>query len=544
MGEEAYSVAICVLQALGNRWREIPLLIFSTDADADALSRASVRVYPRSAVRGMTSAQRKRFFIQEAGGFRAQKFVRDICRFMFRDLSKPPPYTRLDLIVCGQAPAAWPASARDDAARLFHSALAPGGLLIGGTEYAEGRPELFTRIDGEPGFYAARIVPRNDVLRLQEATTQKIVVPDVRLLENDEQFRALFSQAEDALLVRDVGTDVILTANEAAQHLYGRSLSELMGMRGKDFLVSPEAVRRPEGERRSEERLRLPHHSRKDGRLFPADTKTTFFMLRGRPSDLWTVRDASDRLRIKFNRRRADEQNSFVGEIIHELRSPLAVIRCFAETIRRGDTKAQERFEFLKKIECQTGRMGHLIDRLLDLSAAHAVNRPTNPSPILLADVIWEMVTALVPMAKRRGVSIKVDIAEELTALADRSDLPHIFGNLLDNAIKFNRRGGEIRVRGRAENGRAIISVQDTGVGIPFEDLNRIFERFYRSERTRSTKGTGLGLAIVRGIVEANGGRIWAQNAPDSGSIFHVALPLTIPTECGSRPQELLRPPD
>ena len=296
-------------------------------------------------------------------------------------------------------------------------------------------------------------------------------------------------------------------------------------MQEKDLSVSAEAVRRPKAERRSEERLGLPHYRRKDGSVFPADTSTAFLMLQGRPSQLWMVRDATERLRNKSVRRHQEDQDVFMGEVVHELRAPVAIIQGFAETMRRGVRRASDRSEFLKSIEGQAVRMAHLVDRLLDLSAARS-KRATNPAPVFAAKLLWEIVSAFVPVARRRGISIKIDISADLAVVADPGDLPHIFGNLLDNAIKFSPKGGEIWVRGRTEGVEGIISVKDSGGGIAPEHLSRVFERFFRCARTRRTKGTGLGLAIVQGIVTTNKGRVWAENDPAGGAVFKVALPL------------------
>jgi signal transduction histidine kinase len=302
-------------------------------------------------------------------------------------------------------------------------------------------------------------------------------------------------------------------------------------MRAKDLLAPALAARKPGTERRSEERRLLPQHRRKDGVFFAADTSTALLMIRGRPCNILMVRDAASRLRIDSGLRREEEKEAFVGEVVHELRTPIAIIRGSAEALRKGVRNSRDRKEFLEFIESHAGRMARLVDRLLDLSSVESVKRGAKPVPVLLAEVVWRIAAAFVPVAKRRRIAVKIDIPTDLCVLADPADLPHVFGNLFDNAIKFTPLGGKVHIRGRVEGSRGIVSVRDTGGGIAPKDLSRIFERFYRSERTQGTKGTGLGLAIVRGIVTANNGVVSAENDPSGGAVFHVSLPLDRTTE-------------
>ena len=324
----------------------------------------------------------------------------------------------------------------------------------------------------------------------------------------------------------DSETDLVLDANEAACGLFGWSLPELLGLRLGELLLAPDKIRRPTGERRSEERLRLPHFQRKNGTVFPSDMTKSFVMVRGRPCELWLLTDATARLQGAIERRRADAHHDSMGEVVHELRSPVAIIRGFAETLRRGVRRRRDRAEFLTSIETHAGRLSKLVDRLLDVSAAESNNRAMQPAPVPLSEAIRDIAKAFVPVARRRGISLKIDVPADLVVTADPADLPHIFGNLFDNAIKFNRRGGRIAVGARLSGREAVVSVSDGGPGIPPGELDRVFDHLFRSESTRQTKGTGLGLAIVRGMVQANGGRIVAENEPTGGAVFHVTLPL------------------
>ena len=522
-GEDAYSVAIGLLEAFGSRWREIALCVFATDSDTNSLSRARAGRYPSDFGRGMSRARLGRFFVRESDHIRVRPLVRDVCRFVGHDLAQGPPFSRVDVIVNRETLAAMPPSERQGALRSLHSALAPGGILFDRTGAAAAAPEFFA-----PSGRGRSYVARNASASAPERNGRNIPIVSAGQRESEDKFRILFSRAQDAILVRDTETDRIVEANAAAQGLHGWTLSEFLSMRGKDVIAAQGRVRRPADERRSEARLRLPHFRRKDGTIFPADVSTSFLMMRGRPCELSMVRDATPRLLMNSGRSREKEQHG-LGEMVHELRSPIAVIRGSVETLRKGVRGARARKMFLEFIDNHAARMARLVDRLLDLGAADFAQRTTKISPVILADAVREIAAGFVPIARRRGIAVKIDVPPNLAVLADPADLPHVLGNLLDNAFKFTPRGGKVFVSGRAEGGEGILSVRDTGGGIAPEDLIRVFERFYRCGRTSRTKGTGLGLAIVQGIVKANHGRVVAENDPGGGAVFHVALPLAPP---------------
>jgi PAS domain S-box-containing protein len=514
-GPDAYSAAIALLEALGARWREVDLCVLSTDHDGTTLARARAGRYEHAALRGAGRERLSRFFLQEEGRVRVRPFVRQACRFVSHRLSDIAPFGRLDLIASRDALASVPPGERAGVLRAYHAALAPGGVLLDATGAAAEAPELFAHA-GAAGAYAAR--PAG-------AKARPPLTADGRLKESEERFRILFSKAEDAVLVRDEETGLVLRANEAATRLYGWTAAELVGMRAEDLRAPRASGRRASGERRSKERLGLPRHRRKDGSVFPADLTTSFLMFHGRPCHLDIARDAAPRLRKEASRKGDAARDAFVGEIVHELRTPLAVIRGSAETLRRGG-RGKDRKTFLGFIEDQSLRMSGLVDRLLDLSAADAAERAARPVRVPLSAALWDLAAGFVPLAKRRAITIGLDIPADLDILADPAHLPHIFGNLIDNAIKFSPRRGRVEVSARAERSEAIVSVRDSGGGIAPADLEKVFERFFRAEGAGRVKGTGLGLAIVQSMVRANGGHAAAENHPEGGAVFRVALPL------------------
>lgn len=520
-GPDAYSAAISLLEALGARWREVSLCVFSTASDATALARARAGRYPQAALKSVGRERRARFFVEEEGRVRVRPFVREACRFVSHRLTDIPPFSRLDLIDARDILARTPSSSRAGVLRAFHAALAPGGLLLDATDAALESPELFAPA-GSRGAYAARLLP---------ARSRRHPTDEGRLREREERFHLLFSKADDAIMVRDEETGLIVRANAAAARLYGWSAAELVGKRVED-LRAPRGSsgRRRENERRSADRAPLPQHRRKDGSVFPADATSSFLLFHGRPCLLDIARDAAPRLRHESRRKGDEARDAFVGELVHELRTPLAVIRGSAESLRGGG-RGKDRKAFLGFIENQSLRMAGIVDRLLELNAADDAKRVTRPVRVPLSSVLWDIAAGFVPLARRRGVTIRIDIPANLDVLADPSDVPHIFGNLIDNAIKFSPRRGRVEVSARAEGREAIMSVRDTGGGIAPADLERVFERFFRADRTKRVKGTGLGLAIVQSIVRANGGHVAAENHPEGGAVFLVSLPLA-PEPC------------
>lgn len=232
-------------------------------------------------------------------------------------------------------------------------------------------------------------------------------------------------------------------------------------------------------------------------------------------------------------RRLEELRREFVANVSHELKTPLTSIRGFAETLRAGavDDPAH-RLEFLEAIESDAQRLTALVDDLLDLSAIESGRRKAVLEPVSILDIAREAAARLKPLAERRGVTLRVYDNPELPLVkADRGQIGRVLRNLLENAVKFNREGGSAVVRAEADAEEAVILVTDTGSGIPKEDIPRIFERFYRVDKARSSDagGTGLGLSIVKHIVEGHGGCVDVQSRLGEGSIFRVRLPLLKP---------------
>ncbi|MBU6281342.1 PAS domain-containing protein [bacterium] len=221
-------------------------------------------------------------------------------------------------------------------------------------------------------------------------------------------------------------------------------------------------------------------------------------------------------------------RTDFVANVSHELRTPLTAIKGFAETLRSsGFEDRATAARYVDVIDRHAGRLGRLIDDLLTLGDLELGRKPLVREDVAVASVARDAVELLEESARRAGVSIVVDVAEDTKVSCDADRLQQVLSNLLDNAIKYAP-GGHVRITtsGPAE-GKVEIAVADDGRGIPSADLPRLTERFYRVDKSRGRDqgGTGLGLAIVKHIAQAHGGEIAIDSRPGAGTTVRVTLP-------------------
>ena len=220
-------------------------------------------------------------------------------------------------------------------------------------------------------------------------------------------------------------------------------------------------------------------------------------------------------------------RRDFVANISHELRTPLTSIRLLVESVQSGVVKSPEDTAgVLQKINTEVQVLEQMAQELLDLAQIESGQAIVRLVPTPLARLVAQTVERFEPQAAHKQQTIEVDIAPELVVLADAEKLSRALGNLVHNALKFTPAHGQVWVRARPLAGDVLVEVADTGPGIPPEDLPRVFERFFRGDRSRASGGTGLGLAIAKHVIEAHGGRIWAESEgrPGKGAIFRFTL--------------------
>ena len=243
---------------------------------------------------------------------------------------------------------------------------------------------------------------------------------------------------------------------------------------------------------------------------------------------------------ITAQRRIERVRRDFVANISHELRTPLASIKLLAETLDGGAIEdAATARDFVSQIEREVDHLAQLVDELLDLSMIESGETALQIEPVMPRQMIANVAERIGPVAARAGVSVRVlpepDETGDVRVAADAARLEQALLNLAHNGVKYNKPGGELRMGWSPEPGRVRFTVADDGIGIPEAHQQRIFERFYKVDRSRANRGepddaprggsAGLGLAIVRHIAEAHGGSVGVESRVGIGSTFWVAVP-------------------
>jgi two-component system, OmpR family, phosphate regulon sensor histidine kinase PhoR len=220
-------------------------------------------------------------------------------------------------------------------------------------------------------------------------------------------------------------------------------------------------------------------------------------------------------------------RRDFVSNVSHELRTPLASMKALTETLREGaidDPPAAKRF--LGRMDIEIDTLAQMVEELLELSRIESGRVPLEGRIVAPGELVDKAVDRMVLQAQRAGLTIEKKVDEDLPKVSvDFSRMIQVIVNLLHNAIKFTLPGGHITCGARSDENGVVFFVKDTGVGIDPESLPRIFERFYKADKARSGGGTGLGLSIARHLVEAHGGRIWAESEINQGTSVYFLLP-------------------
>ncbi len=219
-------------------------------------------------------------------------------------------------------------------------------------------------------------------------------------------------------------------------------------------------------------------------------------------------------------------RRDFISNVSHELRTPLASLSLVVETLKDGAIDEPEAARrFLSYIESELSQFTQMVEELLELSQIESGRVPLHLKSTRVAKLIKKPIKRLAPQAERMNVSVESIIPDDAPpVLADSRRVQQVVMNLLHNAIKFTLTGGNVTIKAEVVGSEMVISVKDTGLGIPADELSRIFERFYKTDRARADEGTGLGLAIAKHIVQGHGGRIWAESIEGKGSTFYFTL--------------------
>jgi two-component system phosphate regulon sensor histidine kinase PhoR len=351
-----------------------------------------------------------------------------------------------------------------------------------------------------------------------------------RLERDREQLRVVLGAMAEAVIAVDARRR-LLFANTSADALFGLDA----GLVGR---LVPELIRSPQVQHAIDETLVLSHPDAFQGEVvFPlreaaARGPSRTLAVRGTPlpgnppaGAVLVFHDVTDLRRLE--RMRQD----FVANASHELKTPLASIKAYAETLidwALNDESVNRRF--LERIDEQADRLNQLILDMLSLARLDSSTEAFEHGPLSLAPVVEACVEGHRDRAIAKGLALSFEqgpLDGDSLVLADEEAVRQILDNLIDNAIKYTPEGGKVRVSCSLATEFASVEVADTGIGIPRDELPRIFERFYRVDKARSRElgGTGLGLAIVKHLVSSLGGQIALASRPGSGSRFTVKIP-------------------
>jgi two-component system phosphate regulon sensor histidine kinase PhoR len=388
-----------------------------------------------------------------------------------------------------------------------------GSMARAASEFAEGRMEVRAVPGGDDETAALARALNRMAGQLEER---------LALLERERsQLRTVLEGMVEGVLLTD-GTGRIVLANDAFRRIFDARLP----LEGR---LPLETARLPALQEAVDAALQAEGPLTRDIVLGGAHDKAIQASLAAIRSAGRTVgavavfHDVTELQRLERVRR------EFVANVSHELRTPLTAIRGYAETLLDGGLRDPEKAaEFVRVMHRHAERLAALIEDLLDLASVEQGQARIALAPVPLPDVLAQVEAVTRPIAMEKKQTLTLDLPEDLPRLlADRDRLAQVLINLLDNAVKFTPEGGRIEVSARAAARRVVVAVQDNGVGIPLQDLGRIFERFYRVERSRDRRegGTGLGLAIAKHLVQAMGGTIEVDSHPGSGTTFRVSLP-------------------
>jgi signal transduction histidine kinase len=231
---------------------------------------------------------------------------------------------------------------------------------------------------------------------------------------------------------------------------------------------------------------------------------------------------------IAIENARLFEQRDYLSDIAHELRAPLTAIAGYSQMLLDEPSDEEMMRDFVQIIHDEARRMGDLVNNFLDLARMESGRAELVKGATNIRDIVEQVVTMMQPTAQQRAIAIETDVSPDVPIIqADNNRLKQVMLNLVSNAIKYNKDGGQVLISAQVEDGHLRVAVRDTGVGIAPEDLERIGEKFFRVRgASEESLGTGLGLAIARQIAEAHSGRLEIQSIYGEGSTFSFTVPL------------------
>jgi len=342
-----------------------------------------------------------------------------------------------------------------------------------------------------------------------------------QLEDNNEQMSTVLGGMVEGVLAVDAQRRVLL-ANRACRSLLGISLSQVAGrtllevVRNGD--IDTAVTEALTSDKTHEQEITLVGPPRRVVSVF-----ATRFVAGPTPGAIVVLHDITELRRLENLRR------EFVANVSHELKTPLASIKAYAETLRMGAINDPDHnLGFVERISEQAEYLHQLIMDLLHLARVEAGKEAFQFTRVDVGPVVDRCLAQVKQLAEQKAIDLRIAAPPDATAAwADRDGVFTIVSNLVGNAVKYTPNGGQVEVRWRLEADKMVLEVQDTGIGVAPEDQERIFERFYRVHKARSRElgGTGLGLAIVKHLAQSFGGGVALTSKLNSGSVFRVTLP-------------------
>jgi len=244
--------------------------------------------------------------------------------------------------------------------------------------------------------------------------------------------------------------------------------------------------------------------------------------------DQETLMVLSAQAAVAIENSRLFQQADHIAELVHELRTPLTSIRTIAYLLQQTDVTEEDRMSLAVTIQEEASRLTRLTTNFLDVARMESGRAIFTPTKLDMSELLRECVAISSHKAHEKDVQIMIDLANDLPVVeADHDKLKQVFLNLLSNAVKYNREGGSIFIRAYPSATNMLIIIEDTGFGIPEDEIPFLFTKFFRSQNLeRKAEGTGLGLSISKFIIDSHGGKISAKSKLNEGTIFTVALPI------------------
>lgn len=336
------------------------------------------------------------------------------------------------------------------------------------------------------------------------------------LREQRAHLTAVLDSLDDGVIAADTEGKVFLASGSAGRILQSEHIREGQPLEGTFILSQLSALMRRAEEEGSPIRREIE-------RMDPEKRILNIYAapISGGHGTLAVISDVTQLRRLEQMR------SEFVANVTHELKTPLTSIRGYVDLLRSAERDEETRASFYEIIDIEAERLQNLIEDMLQLSEIES-GREAASEPCCATGTLQKVLRVIRPIAEKQKVALHAQLEPGLSLRASPQRLSQLFTNLIDNAVKYNRAGGGVWVSARREGDDFVFSVKDDGIGIAPEHQERIFERFYRVDKSRSREmgGTGLGLSIVKHIVQLYEGTIRLESRPGEGSEFTVRLPL------------------